>query len=149
MLFLDSLAAVNALTGVNIYAASFLIPIIVTLLPEDLGNCYMHSVAGISTHNLESFPVKLLFMIFINLVVFTTSDFSSYIYMVLINSVYLVYTTSSEPGNHCVLHHCLEAVSLYARRQKPFSHSWSTLVWSCWWNNPKHRLHAPKRLDSS
>jgi hypothetical protein len=35
MLFLDSLAAVNALTGVNIYAASFLIPIIVTLLPED------------------------------------------------------------------------------------------------------------------
>lgn len=63
MLLLGGSAVVNALTGVNIYAASFLIPlgvIVYTLaggLKATFLASYIHSVIGISTHNLESFLI--------------------------------------------------------------------------------------------
>lgn len=65
MLLLGGSAVVNALTGVNLYAASFLIPlgvIVYTLaggLKATFLASYIHSVIGISTYN----PVTTLGLI--------------------------------------------------------------------------------------
>ncbi|KAJ6933298.1 urea-proton symporter DUR3 [Populus alba x Populus x berolinensis] len=129
MLLLGGSAVVNALTGVNIYAASFLIPlgvIVYTLaggLKATFLASYIHSVIGISTHNLESFLIYMRTSIHdFDLVLLFFLLWIS-VHVVLVIFVYLVYTASSELGSPSVIYHRLLEVGNKSRVcQEPFSH---------------------------
>ncbi|CAM8935247.1 unnamed protein product [Rhodiola kirilowii] len=119
MLLLGGSAVVNALTGMNIYAASFLIPlgvVVYTLaggLKATFLASYIHSVVGKSNSNL---------------LVNVSSDFDDVIFLavhiVLVIFVYLVYTTSSELGSPSVVYHRLLEVASKSRIcSEPLSHA--------------------------
>ncbi|ONK55754.1 uncharacterized protein A4U43_C10F650 [Asparagus officinalis] len=96
MLLLGGSAVVNALTGVNIYAASFLIP---------LGVIVYTLAGGLKATFLASYIHSVI------------------VHIVLVIFVYLVYTASSELGSpKVVYHHLLEVASKSRACQDPISH---------------------------
>uniref|UniRef100_A0A6M2F104 Urea-proton symporter DUR3 n=1 Tax=Populus davidiana TaxID=266767 RepID=A0A6M2F104_9ROSI len=96
MLLLGGSAVVNALTGVNIYAASFLIP---------LGVIVYTLAGGLKATFLASYIHSVI------------------VHVVLVIFVYLVYTASSELGSPSVIYHRLLEVGNKSRVcQEPFSH---------------------------
>ncbi|KAH8513714.1 hypothetical protein H0E87_006831 [Populus deltoides] len=96
MLLLGGSAVVNALTGVNIYAASFLIP---------LGVIVYTLAGGLEATFLASYIHSVI------------------VHLVLVIFVYLVYTASSELGSPSVIYHRLLEVGNKSRVcQEPFSH---------------------------
>ncbi|KAF6139584.1 hypothetical protein GIB67_033588 [Kingdonia uniflora] len=97
MLLLGGSAVVNALTGVNIYAASFLIP---------LGVIVYTLAGGLKATFLASYIHSVI------------------VHVVLVIFVYLVYTASSELGSPKVIYErLLEVVSKSRICQEPFSHN--------------------------
>ncbi|KAJ7003766.1 urea-proton symporter DUR3 [Populus alba x Populus x berolinensis] len=95
MLLLGGSAVVNALTGVNIYAASFLIP---------LGVIVYTLAGGLKATFLASYIHSVI------------------VHVVLVIFVYLVYTASSELGSPSVIYHRLLEVGNKSRVcQEPFS----------------------------
>ncbi|PKA52165.1 Urea-proton symporter DUR3 [Apostasia shenzhenica] len=97
MLLLGGSAVVNALTGVNIYAASFLIP---------LGVIAYTLAGGLKATFLASYIHSVI------------------VHIVLVIFVYLVYTASSELGSPKVVYHRLLEVASRSRIcQVPISHS--------------------------
>ncbi|XP_020529101.1 urea-proton symporter DUR3 isoform X2 [Amborella trichopoda] len=96
MLLLGGSAVVNALTGVNIYAASFLIP---------LGVIVYTLAGGLKATFLASYIHSVI------------------VHLVLVIFVFLVYTTSSKLGSPRVVYdHLLEVASKSRICQDPFSH---------------------------
>ncbi|KAJ0052286.1 hypothetical protein Pint_02583 [Pistacia integerrima] len=96
MLLLGGSAVVNALTGVNIYAASFLIP---------LGVIVYTLAGGLKATFLASYIHSVI------------------VHVVLVIFVYLVYTASSELGSPSVVYNRLLEVASKSRIcQEPFSH---------------------------
>ncbi|GFZ08620.1 urea-proton symporter DEGRADATION OF UREA 3 [Actinidia rufa] len=96
MLLLGGSAVVNALTGVNIYAASFLIP---------LGVIVYTLAGGLKATFLASYIHSVI------------------VHVVLVVFVYLVYTASSELGSPSIVyHHLLEVSSKSRVCQEPLSH---------------------------
>ncbi|XP_077244759.1 urea-proton symporter DEGRADATION OF UREA 3 (DUR3) [Tasmannia lanceolata] len=96
MLLLGGSAVVNALTGVNIYAASFLIP---------LGVIVYTLAGGLKATFLASYIHSVI------------------VHLVLVIFVYLVYTASSELGSPRVIYDRLLLVASKSRNcQEPFSH---------------------------
>ncbi|CAL0311740.1 unnamed protein product [Lupinus luteus] len=96
MLLLGGSAVVNALTGVNIYAASFLIP---------LGVIVYTLAGGLKATFLASYIHSVI------------------VHIVLVIFVYLVYTASSELGSPSVVYNRLLEVSSKSRAcQDPISH---------------------------
>ncbi|KAL2348797.1 hypothetical protein Fmac_002797 [Flemingia macrophylla] len=96
MLLLGGSAVVNALTGVNIYAASFLIP---------LGVIVYTLAGGLKATFLASYIHSVI------------------VHIVLVIFVYLVYTASSELGSPSVVYNRLLEVSSKSRTcQDPISH---------------------------
>ncbi|KAF1873621.1 hypothetical protein Lal_00027659 [Lupinus albus] len=96
MLLLGGSAVVNALTGVNIYAASFLIP---------LGVIVYTLAGGLKATFLASYIHSVI------------------VHIVLVIFVYLVYTASSELGSPSVVYNRLLQVSSKSRIcQDPISH---------------------------
>jgi SSS family transporter len=96
MLLLGGSAVVNALTGVNIYAASFLIP---------LGVIVYTLAGGLKATFLASYIHSVI------------------VHVVLVIFVYLVYTSSSELGSPSVVYRRLLQVSSKSRIcQEPFNH---------------------------
>ncbi|KAJ0716040.1 putative sodium/solute symporter, sodium/glucose symporter superfamily [Helianthus annuus] len=97
MLLLGGSAVVNALTGVNIYAASFLIP---------LGVIVYTLAGGLKATFLASYIHSVI------------------VHLVLVIFVYLVYTSSSELGSPSVVYRRLAEVSSRSRMcQEPISHN--------------------------
>ncbi|XP_057467127.1 urea-proton symporter DUR3 [Actinidia eriantha] len=95
MLLLGGSAVVNALTGVNIYAASFLIP---------LGVIVYTLAGGLKATFLASYIHSVI------------------VHVVLVVFVYLVYTASSELGSPSIVYHRLLEVSSKSRVcQEPLS----------------------------
>ncbi|KAF1001598.1 urea-proton symporter DUR3 [Apium graveolens] len=96
MLLLGGSAVVNALTGVNIYAASFLIP---------LGVIVYTLAGGLKATFLASYIHSVI------------------VHVVLVIFVYLVYTTSSELGSPGAVYRRIMEVSSKSRIcQEPVSH---------------------------
>ncbi|KAL6348441.1 hypothetical protein AAG906_005751 [Vitis piasezkii] len=96
MLLLGGSAVVNALTGVNIYAASFLIP---------LGVIIYTLAGGLKATFLASYIHSVI------------------VHVVLVIFVYLVYTASNELGSPSVVYNRLLEVAGKSRMcQDPFSH---------------------------
>ncbi|CAK8540239.1 unnamed protein product [Lathyrus sativus] len=96
MLLLGGSAVVNALTGVNIYAASFLIP---------LGVIVYTLAGGLKATFLASYIHSVI------------------VHIVLVIFVYLVYTSSSELGSPSVVYNRLLEVASKSRAcQDPISH---------------------------
>ncbi|MED6142968.1 urea active transporter [Stylosanthes scabra] len=96
MLLLGGSAVVNALTGVNIYAASFLIP---------LGVIVYTLAGGLKATFLASYIHSII------------------VHIVLVIFVYLVYTASSELGSPGVVYNRLLEVASKSRTcQDPISH---------------------------
>ncbi|XP_010255736.1 PREDICTED: urea-proton symporter DUR3-like [Nelumbo nucifera] len=96
MLLLGGSAVVNALTGVDIYAASFLIPL----------GVIVYTLAG---------GLKATFL--------ASYIHSAIVHVVLVIFVYLVYTASSELGSpHVVYDRLLEVASKSRMCQETFSH---------------------------
>ncbi|KAG8634047.1 hypothetical protein MANES_17G007000v8 [Manihot esculenta] len=96
MLLLGGSAVVNALTGVNIYAASFLIPL----------GVIVYTLAG---------GLKATFL--------ASYIHSAIVHVVLVIFVYLVYTASSELGSPSVVYNRLVEVGSKRRVcQEPISH---------------------------
>jgi Na+/proline symporter len=96
MLLLGGSAVVNALTGVNIYAASFLIP---------LGVIVYTLAGGLKATFLASYIHSVI------------------VHVVLVIFVYLVYTASSELGSPRVVYNRLVEVASKSRIcQEPISH---------------------------
>ncbi|KAF7829133.1 urea-proton symporter DUR3 [Senna tora] len=96
MLLLGGSAVVNALTGVNIYAASFLIP---------LGVIVYTLAGGLKATFLASYIHSVI------------------VHVVLVIFVYLVYTASSELGSPSVVYsRLLEVASKSRRCEEPISH---------------------------
>ncbi|KAI3692349.1 hypothetical protein L6452_32163 [Arctium lappa] len=96
MLLLGGSAVVNALTGVNIYAASFLIP---------LGVIVYTLAGGLKATFLASYIHSVI------------------VHVVLVIFVFLVYTASSELGSPSVVYRRLMEVSSRSRMcQEPLSH---------------------------
>ncbi|XP_045813842.1 urea-proton symporter DUR3 [Trifolium pratense] len=96
MLLLGGSAVVNALTGVNIYAASFLIP---------LGVIVYTLAGGLKATFLASYIHSVI------------------VHIVLVIFVYLVYTSSSELGSPSVVYNRLLEVASKSRIcQDPISH---------------------------
>lgn len=96
MLLLGGSAVVNALTGVNIYAASFLIP---------LGVIVYTIAGGLKATFLASYIHSVI------------------VHVVLVIFVYLVYTASNELGSPNVVYKRLMEVAGKSRMcQEPFSH---------------------------
>ncbi|XP_059663114.1 urea-proton symporter DUR3 isoform X3 [Cornus florida] len=96
MLLLGGSAVVNALTGVNIYAASFLIP---------LGVIVYTLAGGLKATFLASYIHSVI------------------VHVVLVIFVYLVYTASNELGSPSVVYHRLLEVASKSRMcQEPLSH---------------------------
>ncbi|XP_015963168.1 urea-proton symporter DUR3 isoform X1 [Arachis duranensis] len=96
MLLLGGSAVVNALTGVNIYAASFLIP---------LGVIVYTLAGGLKATFLASYIHSVI------------------VHIVLVIFVYLVYTASSELGSPSVVYsRLLEVASKSRTCQDPISH---------------------------
>ncbi|XP_016201256.1 urea-proton symporter DUR3 isoform X1 [Arachis ipaensis] len=96
MLLLGGSAVVNALTGVNIYAASFLIP---------LGVIVYTLAGGLKATFLASYIHSVI------------------VHIVLVIFVYLVYTASSELGSPSVVYNRLLEVASKSRTcQDPISH---------------------------
>ncbi|CAK7328011.1 unnamed protein product [Dovyalis caffra] len=96
MLLLGGSAVVNALTGVNIYAASFLIP---------LGVIVYTLAGGLKATFLASYIHSVI------------------VHVVLVIFVYLVYTASRELGSPSVIYHRLLEVASKSRVcQEPISH---------------------------
>ncbi|GAV77026.1 SSF domain-containing protein [Cephalotus follicularis] len=96
MLLLGGSAVVNALTGVNIYAASFLIP---------LGVIVYTLAGGLKATFLASYIHSVI------------------VHVALVIFVYLVYTASSELGSpRVVYNHLLEVASKSRICQEPISH---------------------------
>ncbi|KAF3450490.1 hypothetical protein FNV43_RR06573 [Rhamnella rubrinervis] len=96
MLLLGGSAVVNALTGVNIYAASFLIP---------LGVIVYTLAGGLKATFLASYIHSVI------------------VHVVLVIFVYLVYTASSELGSPSVIYNRLLEVASKSRIcQEPISH---------------------------
>ncbi|KAI4314577.1 hypothetical protein L6164_027469 [Bauhinia variegata] len=96
MLLLGGSAVVNALTGVNIYAASFLIPL----------GVIVYTLAG---------GLKATFL--------ASYIHSAIVHLVLMVFVYLVYTASSELGSPSVIYNRLVEVASKSRTcQVPTSH---------------------------
>lgn len=96
MLLLGGSAVVNALTGVNIYAASFLIP---------LGVIVYTLAGGLKATFLASYIHSVI------------------VHVVLVIFVYLVYTSSSELGSPSVVYNrLLEVASKTRTCQDPISH---------------------------
>ncbi|KAK8957705.1 Urea-proton symporter DUR3 [Platanthera zijinensis] len=97
MLLLGGSAVVNALTGVNIYAASFLIP---------LGVIVYTLAGGLKATFLASYIHSVI------------------VHIVLVIFVYLVYTASSELGSPKIVYHRLLEVASKSRLCKdPISHT--------------------------
>ncbi|KAI6706835.1 hypothetical protein NL676_009797 [Syzygium grande] len=97
MLLLGGSAVVNALTGMNIYAASFLIP---------LGVIVYTLAGGLKATFLASYIHSVI------------------VHVVLVIFVYLVYTASRELGNPSVVYrHLLEVASKSRSCQEPISNS--------------------------
>ncbi|KAI0520660.1 hypothetical protein KFK09_008138 [Dendrobium nobile] len=97
MLLLGGSAVVNALTGVNIYAASFLIP---------LGVIIYTLAGGLKATFLASYIHSVI------------------VHIVLVIFVYLVYTASSELGSPKVVYHrLLDVVSKSRECREPISHT--------------------------
>ncbi|XP_076894897.1 urea-proton symporter DUR3-like [Bidens hawaiensis] len=97
MLLLGGSAVVNALTGVNIYAASFLIP---------LGVIVYTLAGGLKATFLASYIHSVI------------------VHLVLVIFVFLVYTASSELGSPSVVYRRLAEVSSRTRMcQEPISHN--------------------------
>ncbi|KAL9681665.1 hypothetical protein QQ045_013452 [Rhodiola kirilowii] len=97
MLLLGGSAVVNALTGMNIYAASFLIP---------LGVVVYTLAGGLKATFLASYIHSVV------------------VHIVLVIFVYLVYTTSSELGSPSVVYHRLLEVASKSRIcSEPLSHA--------------------------
>lgn len=97
MLLLGGSAVVNALTGVNIYAASFLIPLGVVV----------YTLAG---------GLKATFL--------ASYIHSVFVHVVLVIFVYLVYTASSQLGSPAIVYERLkEAASRSRICEEPFSHA--------------------------
>ncbi|KAJ4957793.1 hypothetical protein NE237_024904 [Protea cynaroides] len=97
MLLLGGSAVVNALTGVNIYAASFLIP---------LGVIVYTLAGGLKATFLASYIHSLI------------------VHVILVIFVYLVYTASSNLGSPKVVYnHLLEVASKSRICQEPMSHT--------------------------
>ncbi|GLT74927.1 hypothetical protein SLA2020_466900 [Shorea laevis] len=97
MLLLGGSAVVNALTGVNIYAASFLIP---------LGVIVYTLAGGLKATFLASYIHSVI------------------VHVVLVIFVYLVYTASNELGSPSVVYKRLLEVAAKSRIcQEPISHS--------------------------
>ncbi|KAJ4958657.1 hypothetical protein NE237_025768 [Protea cynaroides] len=97
MLLLGGSAVVNALTGVNIYAASFLIP---------LGVIVYTLAGGLKATFLASYIHSLI------------------VHVILVIFVYLVYTASSNLGSPKVVYnHLLEVASKSRICQEPISHT--------------------------
>ncbi|KAK1417843.1 hypothetical protein QVD17_26977 [Tagetes erecta] len=97
MLLLGGSAVVNALTGVNIYAASFLIP---------LGVIVYTLAGGLKATFLASYIHSVI------------------VHAVLVIFVFLVYTASSELGSPSVVYRRLVEVSSRSRMcQEPISHN--------------------------
>ncbi|XP_052210134.1 urea-proton symporter DUR3-like [Diospyros lotus] len=96
MLLLGGSAVVNALTGVNIYAASFLIP---------LGVIVYTLAGGLKATFLASYIHSVI------------------VHVVLVIFVYLVYTASSDLGSPSIIYHRLLEVASKSRAcQAPLSH---------------------------
>ncbi|KAB2632099.1 urea-proton symporter DUR3-like [Pyrus ussuriensis x Pyrus communis] len=96
MLLLGGSAVVNALTGVNIYAASFLIP---------LGVIVYTLAGGLKATFLASYIHSVI------------------VHVVLVIFVYLVYTASSELGSPSIVYNRLVEVASKSRIcQEPVSH---------------------------
>ncbi|XP_062172280.1 urea-proton symporter DUR3 [Alnus glutinosa] len=96
MLLLGGSAVVNALTGVNIYAASFLIP---------LGVILYTLAGGLKATFLASYIHSVI------------------VHIVLVIFVYLVYTASNELGSPSVIYnHLVEVASKSRICEEPFSH---------------------------
>ncbi|KAI4327949.1 hypothetical protein L6164_020353 [Bauhinia variegata] len=96
MLLLGGSAVVNALTGVNIYAASFLIP---------LGVIVYTLAGGLKATFLASYIHSVI------------------VHVVLVTFVYLVYTASSELGSPSVVYHRLLEVASKSRTcREPLSY---------------------------
>ncbi|KAL9683356.1 hypothetical protein QQ045_015177 [Rhodiola kirilowii] len=97
MLLLGGSAVVNALTGMNIYAASFLIP---------LGVIVYTLAGGLKATFLASYIHSVV------------------VHIVLVIFVYLVYTTSSQLGSPSVVYHRLLDVASKSRIcSEPLSHA--------------------------
>ncbi|XP_042490885.1 urea-proton symporter DUR3-like isoform X1 [Macadamia integrifolia] len=97
MLLLGGSAVVNALTGVNIYAASFLIP---------LGVIVYTLAGGLKATFLASYIHSVI------------------VHVILVIFVYLVYTASSKLGSpKIVYNHLLEVASKSRICQEPISHT--------------------------
>ncbi|CAK9161966.1 unnamed protein product [Ilex paraguariensis] len=95
MLLLGGSVVVNALTGVNIYAASFLIP---------LGVIVYTLAGGLKATFLASYVHSVI------------------VHVVLVSFVYLVYTASSELGSPSIVYHRLLEVASKSRScQEPLS----------------------------
>ncbi|KAL7187913.1 hypothetical protein ACSBR1_037873 [Camellia fascicularis] len=96
-LLLGGSAVVNALTGVNIYAASFLIP---------LGVIVYTLAGGLKATFLASYIHSVI------------------VHVVLVVFVYLVYTSSSKLGSPSIVYHRLLEVSSKSRVcQEPLTHN--------------------------
>uniref|UniRef100_A0A7N0ZXE4 Urea-proton symporter DUR3 n=1 Tax=Kalanchoe fedtschenkoi TaxID=63787 RepID=A0A7N0ZXE4_KALFE len=97
MLLLGGSAVVNALTGMNIYAASFLIPL----------GVIVYTLAG---------GLKATFL--------ASYIHSAVVHIALVIFVYLVYAASSQLGSPSVVYHRLLAVASESRTcQEPLSHA--------------------------
>ncbi|KAJ4951330.1 hypothetical protein NE237_028162 [Protea cynaroides] len=97
MLLLGGSAVVNALTGVNIYAASFLIP---------LGVIVYTLAGGLKATFLASYIHSVI------------------VHVILVIFIYLVYTASSKLGSPKVVYnHLLEVASKSRICQEPVSHT--------------------------
>ncbi|XP_028087089.1 urea-proton symporter DUR3-like [Camellia sinensis] len=97
MLLLGGSAVVNALTGVNIYAASFLIP---------LGVVVYTLAGGLKATFLASYIHSVI------------------VHVVLVVFVYLVYTSSSKLGSPSIVYHRLLEVASKSRVcQEPLTHN--------------------------
>lgn len=123
MLLLGGSSVVNALTGVNIYAASFLIPlgvIVYTLaggLKATFLASYIHSVIGI------------YFLLFISALLFFTRSSKTNlrllisVHVVLVIFVFLVYVASGELGSPSIVYRRLLEVASKSRScLEPISH---------------------------
>ncbi|MBA0711955.1 hypothetical protein Golax_011083, partial [Gossypium laxum] len=97
MLLLGGSSVVNALTGVNIYAASFLIP---------LGVIVYTLAGGLKATFLASYIHSVI------------------VHVALVIFVYLVYTASDKLGSPSIIHHHLQEVASKLRTCKePISHN--------------------------
>ncbi|KAJ9537716.1 hypothetical protein OSB04_030449 [Centaurea solstitialis] len=128
MLLLGGSAVVNALTGVNIYAASFLIPlgvIVYTLaggLKATFLASYIHSVIVLLTLKKSNYSLRTYLSTCVLTFVGRLVPLS--VHVVLVIFVFLVYTTSSELGSPSVVYQRLMEVSSRSRMcQEPLSHN--------------------------